>query len=273
MRPQASCEPYGGGRATRSADGVSPSGVSTADDRRRLAVRPIIDHDSPKHTAAVGCSVRDHAEAMHVGFTDHGLEAHATFGLSPTARDFTDAPASKLRALRLSGFSQSGSRRTCAVSRTPPQQVASPTAERFFAAVPAVLVGVAVWWGSVCLAPRSFRSPCHGRSGRHDAAGCGVAYIGNHGALGGRNGVRNLFWLIIVYASPGRTAAKGCRTFGRSPGSAACRLCRSWALRLRSGSATGSPCDVWAASLVAHRGLLRLSGFTKSGSRRRRTLE
>jgi hypothetical protein len=53
-----SCEPYSGGRATRSADGVTPSGVSTIDDRRRLAVPPIIDHDSPRRTAAKGSSTR-----------------------------------------------------------------------------------------------------------------------------------------------------------------------------------------------------------------------
>ncbi len=126
----------------------------------------MIDHASPRLTAAKGCSVRDHAEAMHVGFTDHGLEAHATFGLSPSVRGFAGTPASKLRALRRNPtlrFTQEGASRDtaerCAVSRTRPQQVASPTAERFGAAVAAVLVGVAVSWGSVCLAPRSFRCP------------------------------------------------------------------------------------------------------------------
>jgi hypothetical protein len=43
---------------TCCGDGGSPSGVSMADDRRRLAVRPIIEHASPRRTAAKGSSKR-----------------------------------------------------------------------------------------------------------------------------------------------------------------------------------------------------------------------
>jgi hypothetical protein len=42
----------------RCADGVSPSAVSTVDHRRRLTVPPIIDHASPRRTAAKGAGRR-----------------------------------------------------------------------------------------------------------------------------------------------------------------------------------------------------------------------
>jgi hypothetical protein len=46
------------GRARRVADGGSPSGVVTVDDKRRLRVRLVIDHVSPRRTAAEGCERR-----------------------------------------------------------------------------------------------------------------------------------------------------------------------------------------------------------------------
>jgi hypothetical protein len=47
------------GIATRHvADGISPSGIGTADDRRRLGVRPVIDHDGRRSTAAKGAGRR-----------------------------------------------------------------------------------------------------------------------------------------------------------------------------------------------------------------------
>jgi hypothetical protein len=65
----------------RCADGVSPSGVSTADDRRRLAVPPIIGHVSPRRTAAEDAGrFAGRSAAFCIGFADHGLEAHATVG-------------------------------------------------------------------------------------------------------------------------------------------------------------------------------------------------
>ena len=36
----------------------------------------------PSGDAAEGCSVRDHPEALHIGFADHGLEARATLGIT-----------------------------------------------------------------------------------------------------------------------------------------------------------------------------------------------
>jgi hypothetical protein len=117
----------------RCADGGSPSGVSTADDRRRLAVPPIIGHNSPRGTAAEGSGAaedagrgvsgvpwRGSAFTRGCGFL-HNLTA-AAFGIPHRGH------------LRLSGFARPGSRRQCAVSRARPQQVASPTATRFFAA-------------------------------------------------------------------------------------------------------------------------------------------
>jgi hypothetical protein len=56
--PPTSCEPsncLSRDGARRSVDGVSPSGVSTVDDRLRLGVRPMIGHASPRRTAAAGC--------------------------------------------------------------------------------------------------------------------------------------------------------------------------------------------------------------------------
>jgi hypothetical protein len=65
--PPTSCEPsncLSRDGARRCADGVSPSGVSTVDDRRRLAVRAVSDHASPRPTEAIGCRARVLADGV-----------------------------------------------------------------------------------------------------------------------------------------------------------------------------------------------------------------
>jgi hypothetical protein len=114
------------GCVRRCADGVSPSGVSTLDERRRLRVPPIVTHASPRRTAAEGAGRRktqagvnrmSPGGALHspvaVGF--HALDSSSlrcsassapeaerfrTAGLSPSARGVTQTLSSKLRPFR-----------------------------------------------------------------------------------------------------------------------------------------------------------------------------
>jgi hypothetical protein len=106
--------------ARRSADGVSPSGVLAVDDRRRLAVWPIIDHASPRRAAAedarpgrIGCRLAE--VCIHPWLWVFTRSTAAAFGVP------------RRGLLMLSGFARPGSRRRRAASRTRPQQVASPS--------------------------------------------------------------------------------------------------------------------------------------------------
>jgi hypothetical protein len=121
--PPTSCEPsncLSRDGVRRCADGGSPSGIATADDRRRLRVRPIIDHVSPRRMAAEGAGRRKTRGRGRIGLPLAGLGIHpwlwvfAQFdssslwysaswaseaerfraaGLSPSVRGFAGTPA------------------------------------------------------------------------------------------------------------------------------------------------------------------------------------
>jgi hypothetical protein len=56
------------GCVRRCADGGSPSGIATADDRRWLGVRLVIEHASPRRTAAKGSSTRSAGRFVLAGW-------------------------------------------------------------------------------------------------------------------------------------------------------------------------------------------------------------